>query len=255
MRWLSGSSAWVSLLGHQMLAPTPWSVVTIHGWPRLSRRPGEPAVPGRPLGHLGLAVVVHRDRPGRAGRRRGGQRGEEGVAVAPERDGAPAGHHAVHLERLLEVDLHDARRPEDPVGDGVPAADAAVGRVDGHVQIVELDVPPGARRTGERASQRVRVRERRCLPGMGVLGGGGERDGEEDAGEAESAHGALRAWRYRAASHLTLLGRTVASGSGASPRCPRAPGAPRQRGGQRSAKARARRFARGACERYAGNAE
>ena len=36
-RWLSGSSAWVSLFGHQALAPIPWTAVAIHGRPRLSR--------------------------------------------------------------------------------------------------------------------------------------------------------------------------------------------------------------------------
>jgi hypothetical protein len=46
-RWLSGSSACVSLLGHQMLAPTPWSVVTIHVRPRLS------AVQVKPPSHGG----------------------------------------------------------------------------------------------------------------------------------------------------------------------------------------------------------
>src|SRR5205085_12644840 len=36
IRWLSGSSACVSLLGHHTLAPSPWSVVTTHVRPRLS---------------------------------------------------------------------------------------------------------------------------------------------------------------------------------------------------------------------------
>src|SRR5688500_82860 len=35
-RWLSGSSACVSLLGHHALAPSPCTAVAIHGWPRLS---------------------------------------------------------------------------------------------------------------------------------------------------------------------------------------------------------------------------
>ncbi len=42
VRWLSGSSAWVSLLGHHTLAPIPWSVVTTQGRPRLSARQVKP---------------------------------------------------------------------------------------------------------------------------------------------------------------------------------------------------------------------
>jgi hypothetical protein len=33
IRWLSGSSAWVSLLGHQTLAPSSWQAVAIQGCP------------------------------------------------------------------------------------------------------------------------------------------------------------------------------------------------------------------------------
>ena len=58
MRWLSGSSAWVSLLGHQMLAPTPSDVVAIHGCPRLSVSQLKPPSHGGRLATVGLPVVV-----------------------------------------------------------------------------------------------------------------------------------------------------------------------------------------------------
>src|SRR6476660_203285 len=54
-RWLSGSSACVSLFGHHTDAPIPWSVVTTHGRPRLSlaqltppSQGGFTAIRGRP---------------------------------------------------------------------------------------------------------------------------------------------------------------------------------------------------------------
>src|SRR5215211_3428398 len=61
-RWLSGSSAWVSLAGHR----DPGLVLGI-------LRPDEPAVPGRPLGHGRPAVVVDRDRLGGTLRLLGGE--------------------------------------------------------------------------------------------------------------------------------------------------------------------------------------
>jgi hypothetical protein len=55
MRWLSGSSAWVSLTGHHTLAPSPWHATLIQGAPSALRdqmRPpsqgGFSATRGRP---------------------------------------------------------------------------------------------------------------------------------------------------------------------------------------------------------------
>ena len=54
MRMLSGSSASVSLFGHQMLAPMPSSVETIHGFPKLSVPYVKPPSHGGRLAGCGL---------------------------------------------------------------------------------------------------------------------------------------------------------------------------------------------------------
>src|SRR3954469_12558175 len=58
MRWLSGSSACVSLLGHHALAPSPCTAVAMKGPPMLSRFQAKPpshgglrAERGLPLNH------------------------------------------------------------------------------------------------------------------------------------------------------------------------------------------------------------
>ena len=53
-RWLSGSSAWVSLVGHQTLAPSPWQAVEIQAPPSGSRAQMSPPSQG------GFAATVGR---------------------------------------------------------------------------------------------------------------------------------------------------------------------------------------------------
>ena len=53
MRWLSGSSDWMSLVGHQTLAPSPWQAVEIHGAPSGSWDQMSPPSQGGFLAALG----------------------------------------------------------------------------------------------------------------------------------------------------------------------------------------------------------
>ena len=53
-RWLSGSSAWVSLFGHQTLAPSSWQATLIQGSP-----PG-PRAQMNPPSHGGFSATFGR---------------------------------------------------------------------------------------------------------------------------------------------------------------------------------------------------
>jgi hypothetical protein len=61
-RWLSGSSACVSLLGHQALAPSPCTAVATQGAPVLSRPHTNPPSHGALRRARGRPVEVHVDR-------------------------------------------------------------------------------------------------------------------------------------------------------------------------------------------------
>ena len=142
MRWLSGSSASVVLVR----PPDARAEPLVGGRdpacrPRLSVLPDEAAVPRRTLRRARLAVIVDGDRLLRRRALRRDERDEERVAVAPVREPLAVLHHAVDLERHLQVDLHLRRRLEHAIGDPVPAADAAVARADGDVQVVEASRP------------------------------------------------------------------------------------------------------------------
>ena len=84
-RWLSGSSACVSLFGHQTLAPSPWLAVATQRLPSESRVQVKPPSQGGVTRDLRLAVVVDGDglraRPILCG---SSERCEERVAVAAE---------------------------------------------------------------------------------------------------------------------------------------------------------------------------
>ena len=130
----------------------------------------ESAIPRQPPADPRLAVIPHRDRAYLAGPLRRAQRHEERVAVAPVGEFAAILYHAVHDERLLEIDLHLPRRLKHAVGDPVPPDDAGILQVHARVQVVELRVPPGARGSVG-AAQRVGMRVV-----CGVLGHGLQAD-------------------------------------------------------------------------------
>jgi len=68
-----------------------------------------------------------------------------------------------HEKRQLQVELHSRCRLEHAVRDGVIAADAAVGGIHRHVQIVERRVPPRASRAIASA-ERIGMAEAPGLP-------------------------------------------------------------------------------------------
>jgi hypothetical protein len=107
--------------------------------------PDEPSIPGRPLSDPRLSAVVDPEGPVRPLLLTGGGQ-EEGVPLPPKPQLSPVLHHAVDVERLLEVDLHSARLADHAVSNPVPAANRAVGGIKPHVQIVKGHVPPGALR-------------------------------------------------------------------------------------------------------------
>ncbi len=131
------------MFGHHTLAPRPSLAVAIQRRPRLSLLPDEAPVPRWTHRGTRLPVIVDGHRRRSAGGQRRNRR-EEGVPVPPIRDPLAALHHAVHLERHLQVDLHLGRRLERAIRDRVPAANAAVGRTHGDVEVVEGRVPPRA---------------------------------------------------------------------------------------------------------------
>ena len=180
IRWLSGSSTWVSLLGHQTLAPEPLARGRHPVIAQAVGAPDQAAVPRRMLGDAGVAVVVDAEGALFSRGLRGDQVDEEGVAVAAILEPAPRLHEAVDLERPLQVDLDHAVAREDPVGDAVDAPDGAVGGVDPDRQVVVADVPPGSLRR-DRPAQGVRVG--RLL--RRVLGQDTRNGAEQDRGEPE----------------------------------------------------------------------
>ena len=154
------------------------------------RGPGEAALPGRPLCHPRLAVVIDRDRATVARPLAGRQVREIGVSFPAEHHRPPVLLHTVDLERRHQVDLQFAARRENPVGDAVVSADTAVRGMNGHVEVVEHDVPPR-----ERAPQRIGAGEESA--GLGRDGsdlGERERSAEE---RSQQRHSALTRARRR----------------------------------------------------------
>src|SRR4051794_22344 len=91
--------------------------------------PNETTIPRRTLRRARLSMVIDGDRllRGRGLRSREGEK--ERIAVASECDGTGILHHAVDLERDLEIDLHLLGWRQNAIGDRVATADAAVGRI------------------------------------------------------------------------------------------------------------------------------
>ena len=113
-------------------------------------------------------MIERRHRAFAAGRPGFGDRDEERVAVATIGEPMTILHDAVHDQRHLQVDLHlGTRGAHDAIRDAVPSADRTVRGRDAHVQVVERDVPPGPFRC-DRATQRVRVRERLFVNPLGL---------------------------------------------------------------------------------------
>jgi hypothetical protein len=120
--------------------------------------PDEATVPRRAFGGSRLSVVVRRHSLPRSRDLWRDQRKEERVAIASELNAVVILNDAIYLERQLEIDLHLSRRLEHAIGNRVIPANAAVGRADRDMQIVERRVPP--RSTGSiAATQGVGVRE------------------------------------------------------------------------------------------------
>ena len=157
----------------------PWIAETV-------ARPGKSAVPGWVLRDERTTVIVHGDRLALAGMLRAAERREKRRPLAAIAHGRLVLHHAVHLERRHEIDLHFLRRREHAIGDRVAAANRAVGRVDRDAQVVEHDVPPCALRGLPLAAQRVGAREHRPPALRARMCEGNER--RDDQGEMMARH-------------------------------------------------------------------
>src|SRR5256714_13193683 len=106
--------------------------------------PRESAVPWKSLPDARLAVIPHRYSARLARPLACGGRHEERVAIAAIRELSAVLHDAVHFERHLEIDLHLRSGAQHAVGNAIPTADARIARVDAHMEVVELHVPPRA---------------------------------------------------------------------------------------------------------------
>ena len=70
------------------------------------------------------------------------ERQEVGIPIAAELEPAAVLYHAVQHQRALEVEPHVLSGALHPVGDSVPAVEAAVPGAHPYVQVIEADVPP-----------------------------------------------------------------------------------------------------------------